>query len=245
MSNLRKILAILSKEAIEFCPECKSIMNDEYCSNKNCDKSKDAEKQRKKDEKDRKRYELENITYDNGEVGDSVLIKFINNINGREYWSARERKAKYPDSWVETKIQELQRQLDTDDRRVPEEMRNDNKSGNTFSVSFEVYKGRGAFDHANNQLVELGDKAYHTMKKSPKNSYDPNLDRLMEDDELMVPIASFKRLTRIITSTNPDVINYKITYKDKSGNIDFIITSDITNHNELLGEIDIIKIEKV
>ena len=98
MSRLRARLAELNKEAVEFCPDCGSMMKDEYCSNKSCDKSKDAEKRKKKDEKERKRYELENITYDNGEVGDSVLIKFINTTNGREYWSAQKRKAKYPDS---------------------------------------------------------------------------------------------------------------------------------------------------
>jgi len=204
MSNLKNRLAIMSKEAVNFCPDCKSMMkipkgskdNVEYCSNANCEKSFEFEKQQRKEEKERKRDEKINITYDNGKPGDSVLIKFINNANGKEYWSAQERKVTYPDSWVETKINGLQRELDIDDKRLPPEMREDYKSGDTFSVEFEVYESQGAFDHANNQLAELGEKAYHIMKKSPKNPHDPGLDRIMDEDELLVPMASLKRLIK-------------------------------------------------
>ena len=64
------------------------MMNGEYCSNKNCDKSKDGEKRQKKEIRDQKKDEKINITYNNGNVGDSVLMKFINTDNKREYWSA-------------------------------------------------------------------------------------------------------------------------------------------------------------
>ena len=173
------------------------MMNGEYCSNKNCDKSKDGEKRQKKEIRDQKKDEKINITYNNGNVGDSVLMKFINTDNKREYWSAFQRKPKYPDNWIEDTVAKHFNWLATDDRRVPQTMRDDYKSGDNFIHEEEVMPGNGAFDTANAALEGLRASgiAYHTNIKTPKNQ-DPIYDNLMQDDELMIPTASLKRLIR-------------------------------------------------
>jgi len=104
-------------------------------------------------------------------------------------------------SWVEDAIDKHLYWLKTDDKRLPPEMRDDYKSGDNFIHEEEIMKDNGAFDTANAALpgLKAENKAYHTMIKSPKNQ-DPIYDNLIDEDELLVPMASLKRLIKKIAS---------------------------------------------